>query len=50
MRLRDVALIDMKLPDGNGIDLLRELKRCGKMSVAVVVTAYPTEKNSVKAF
>ena len=31
-----VALIDMRLPDGNGIDVLRELKRYGEMPLGVL--------------
>jgi DNA-binding response OmpR family regulator len=44
-----VALIDMRLPDGDGIDVLRELKLYGEMPIAIVMTACVTGGNSVKA-
>jgi len=44
-----VVLIDMRLPDGDGIDVLRELKLYGEMPIAIVMTACVTRGNSVKA-
>jgi DNA-binding NtrC family response regulator len=38
----DVVLIDMRLPDGDGIDVLRELKPYGKIPIAIVMTACGT--------
>ncbi len=36
----DIALLDVRLPDGNGLELLRELKRRMPGAVAAVMTAY----------
>ena len=35
----DVALVDLDLPDGNGADVIRELRRANPRAMAVVVTA-----------
>lgn len=35
----DLILVDRMLPDGDGLDLLRELRRGGRMTPAICVTA-----------
>ncbi len=35
----DCILLDISLPDGNGLDLLRELKRLGKAEGVIIVSA-----------
>ncbi|MEO6323692.1 MAG: response regulator transcription factor [Thermoanaerobaculia bacterium] len=40
----DVALLDLRLPDGSGLDILRELRaRCGGAFVAII-TAFDTPR------
>jgi two-component system response regulator AtoC len=46
----DVMILDRRLPDGDGIDLLRELASSGQLtSQVIVVTAYADVSNAVEA-
>lgn len=45
----DAILLDVHLPDGEGIELLRELKDYGTMPVVIVMTAYATVENAIEA-
>jgi two-component system nitrogen regulation response regulator NtrX len=45
----DVYLFDMKLPDGNGIDLLRTLKQNGAGSPAIMISGHGTIADAVEA-
>jgi DNA-binding NtrC family response regulator len=45
----DVILLDVNLPDGSGIGLLEELHACRPMPLVLVMTAYATVNNAVKA-
>lgn len=45
----DVALCDIKMPDGNGIDLLRQTKEAGIDTVFVMVTAMASMGSAVEA-
>ncbi|TSI10118.1 sigma-54 dependent transcriptional regulator [Lysinibacillus sp. BW-2-10] len=45
----DLALIDMKLPDSNGIQLLKQLKKSQPMCKAIIMTGYSTVKTAVEA-
>lgn len=45
----DLALLDYKLGDGNGIDLMAELKTMIPELQAIILTAYGTIQNAVKA-
>lgn len=45
----DVALCDIKLPDGNGIDLLRDALATGIDTAFVMVTAYGSMETAVEA-
>ncbi len=45
----DAILLDVKLPDGEGIELLRELREADKLPVVIVMTAHATVENAVKA-
>jgi two-component system, NtrC family, response regulator AtoC len=46
----DVMILDRRLPDGDGIDLLRELAQSGQLtSQVIVVTAYADVSNAVEA-
>jgi two-component system response regulator AtoC len=46
----DVMILDRRLPDGDGIDLLRELSQAGTLtSQVIVVTAYADVNNAVEA-
>jgi two-component system nitrogen regulation response regulator NtrX len=45
----DVYLFDMKLPDGNGIDLLRALKQNNGCAPAVMISGHGTIADAVEA-
>jgi len=48
-KIPDVILLDIRLPDGEGIDLLHELKELNQMPVVIVMTAYATVETAIKA-
>ncbi|MEO7151158.1 MAG: sigma-54 dependent transcriptional regulator [Burkholderiaceae bacterium] len=43
------VITDMRLPDGTGLDLLRELEQGGRTEKAIVITAYGSAENAVEA-
>ena len=45
----DVALCDIQLPDGNGIDLLKHSRTLGLETVFVMVTAFASAETAVEA-
>jgi len=45
----DIILIDVKLPDGNGIDLLEKIKAINPICEIIVMTAFGTIHDGVKA-
>src|SRR4051812_22890800 len=45
----DLVLLDLALPDRNGIDLLAELHRTDPQLAVIMITAYGTVENAVKA-
>jgi DNA-binding NtrC family response regulator len=47
--LPDAILLDVRLPDGEGIELLRELSGSGPMPIVIVMTAFATLESAVRA-
>jgi DNA-binding NtrC family response regulator len=45
----DLILLDLALPDGNGLDLLSEIRDQDRQLSVVMITAYGTVENAVKA-
>ncbi|WP_017436889.1 sigma-54-dependent transcriptional regulator [Saccharococcus caldoxylosilyticus] len=45
----DLALIDVKLPDTNGLELLKQLKAVQPSCKAIIMTGYSTVKTAVEA-
>jgi len=45
----DVMLIDMKMPEMDGLQLLERVKKIKPETVMVIITAYPTVDTAVKA-
>src|SRR5438105_5983951 len=45
----DAYLFDMKLPDGNGIDLLRTVKQNGAAAPAIMISGHGTIADAVEA-
>ena len=44
-----LVITDMRLPDGNGLDLLRRMEESGRPEKAIVITAYGSPENAVEA-
>ncbi len=44
-----LVITDMRLPDGNGLDLLRRIEAAGRSEKAIVITAYGSPENAVEA-
>ena len=45
----DAYLLDMKLPDGNGIDLLKTVRQNGAVSPAIMISGHGTIADAVEA-
>lgn len=45
----DLVITDVRLPDTNGIDLMREIKKLNEEPEVIVITAYGTIKDAVDA-
>jgi len=45
----DLALLDLRLPDGSGIDVLRKLKEKNPKTEAVIITAFASSDTAVEA-
>lgn len=43
------VLLDLRLPDGDGLELLNDLNKLAKLPVVVVMTAYESVESFVKA-
>lgn len=48
-KLFDLALVDLKLPDTDGISLLKEIKECNSDCEVIIMTGYSTVKTAVEA-
>lgn len=45
----DLALIDLNLPDGNGLSLLQKLQECSPDTYAVIATIFDDDENIIRA-
>jgi DNA-binding NtrC family response regulator len=45
----DLVLCDIMMPDGNGLDLLREIKRDEPQTAVIMMTAYGSTKSAIEA-
>jgi DNA-binding NtrC family response regulator len=45
-----VAICDVRLPDGDGVQLLRKLQQINPSVFVLIITAYATVENAVEAF
>ena len=46
----DVAVLDVRLPDGNGVELCRELRSRMPALSCLMLTSYPDERAMLEAF
>ncbi|HBO84974.1 MAG TPA: DNA-binding response regulator [Deltaproteobacteria bacterium] len=45
----DIVLLDLKLPDGNGLEILKKVRALDEDVTVIVMTAYPEIKTAVSA-
>ncbi len=45
----DLILCDIMMPDGNGLDLLKEIKRSDSRASVIMMTAYTSNKSAIEA-
>ena len=45
----DVAILDLKLPDIEGITVLHEIKQRNPDLIAILITAHPTTESAIRA-
>src|SRR3984893_1589786 len=45
----DLVLCDILMPDGNGLDLLKEIKSASPNTAVVMMTAYTSTKTAIEA-
>jgi len=45
----DLVLSDIMMPDGNGLDLLRDIKQCSPQTAVIMMTAYSSNKSAIEA-
>ena len=45
----DLVLCDIMMPDGNGLDLLKEFKDAGPSTSVIMMTAYTSSKSAIEA-
>jgi DNA-binding NtrC family response regulator len=45
----DLCLCDILMPDGNGLDVLREIKRADPHTAVIMMTAYTSTKSAIEA-
>ena len=47
--LYDLVILDIRLPDGNGIEILRQIKEANPLTPIIIITAYGTVEDAVRA-
>ena len=45
----NLILMDQRLPDGNGLDILRDMRRQRPQQIAILITGYAETRDAVQA-
>jgi len=48
-KVPNLVLLDLKLPDGNGMDMIPEIKAAAPQAVVVIISAYGSEEKRAEA-
>jgi len=48
-RLYNLALVDLRLPDMDGIELLTAMREAVPKMVKIIITGYPSQENAIEA-
>jgi DNA-binding NtrC family response regulator len=46
----DVVLLDLRLPEKNGIEVLKEIRRVNARAQVIIITGYPSPEVKAEAF
>jgi DNA-binding response OmpR family regulator len=49
MKLYNLALVDLRLPDMDGIELLTSMREAVPKTVKIIITGYPSQENAIEA-
>ena len=48
-RVYNLALVDLRLPDMDGIELLTSMRETVPKTVKIIITGYPSQENAIEA-
>jgi DNA-binding response OmpR family regulator len=48
-KLYNLALVDLRLPDMDGIELLTSMREAAPKMVKIIITGYPSQENAIEA-
>jgi DNA-binding response OmpR family regulator len=48
-KLYNLALVDLRLPDMDGIELLTGMREAAPKMVKIIITGYPSQENAIEA-
>jgi DNA-binding response OmpR family regulator len=48
-KLYNLALVDLRLPDMDGIELLTAMREAAPKMVKIIITGYPSQENAIEA-